>query len=259
MRHLMIGTGWKMNLGIRDSLDYIDVLLPKVESVSEVDIFIVPSFIALDQVGQALKNSNVQFGAQNLFWQEKGAFTGEISPVMLTECGCQYAEVGHWERRRLFAETNETVGLKTRAAWDHGLIPIICIGEDIKPVAPQDAAVMLKAQLQGALGCLKPQEVAQTVLAYEPAWAIGTGKAAADPVYANQIHGLVRAIVMEMFGKQIADAVRIIYGGSVDLDNARGFLQQAEIDGLFVGRAALNPNVFAEMVHLGLEFSFRKK
>lgn len=259
MRRLMIGTGWKMNLGIRDSLAYIDVLLPQVQLVSEVDIFIVPSFIALAQVGQALKGSNVYFGSQNLFWEERGAFTGEISPLMLQECGCQYAEIGHWERRRLFAETNETIGMKTRAAWDHGLIPIICIGEDVKPVVSQDTVPMLKAQLQGALGCLKPHEVGQSVLAYEPAWAIGTGKAAADPAYADQIHGLIRVIVAEMFGKSIADAVRIIYGGSVNLDNARVFLEQREIDGLFVGRAALNPNVFAELVHLGLEFSSWKK
>lgn len=260
MRRMMIGTGWKMNLTIRESLQYIECLAPLVRGVTEVDVFVVPSFTALQAVGAALTEakSSVGFGAQNLFWEESGAFTGEVSPVMVAECGCQYAEIGHWERRRLFAETDETIGRKARAAWDHGLTPIICIGEETRAKRPEAAYDTLLQQLEGALGQLSAQEAGRCVLAYEPAWAIGDGKAAAEPAYAAGIHRLARRVVGDLFDAPTAESVRVIYGGSVNLDNAAEFLGHLDIDGLFIGRAALDPTVFAKAVHLGVEAARRR-
>jgi triosephosphate isomerase len=250
---MMAGTGWKMNLTIGESISYIERLAPLVDGVTEVDVFVVPSFTSLPAVGQALAETtatDIGFGAQNMFWEDRGAFTGEISPLMVVECGCQYVELGHWERRRLFAETDETIGRKARAAWDHGLIPIICIGEETKVAEPHEAYDVLARQLRGALGKLTASEVAKSVLAYEPAWAIGVGRAAAEPAYAAGIHRLVREVARDLFDQATADAVRIIYGGSVNPDNAPEFLMHSDIDGLFVGRAALDPETFARVVHL---------
>lgn len=257
MRRLMIGTGWKMNKTIRESLQYIELLLPLVSGVNNIDIFVLPSFTALQTVHGALLGSNVAFGAQNLFWEDAGAYTGEISPLMLVECGCRYAEMGHQERRRLFAETDETVGKKARAAWDHELVPIICIGEPERPDRLGDVEPLLRRQITSALELLSEAKVARSILAYEPAWAIGVGAEAAESGYVSRVHGLARAIVSERFGCEAAAGIRILYGGSVQIDNAPEFLGAPEVDGLFVGRAALDPLVFARIVHMGSEWARR--
>lgn len=255
MRRMMMGTGWKMNFTIGESVRYLQTLIPRVAGDAEIDIFVVPSFTALAEVGRTLHGTNIGFGAQNMFWEERGAYTGEISPGMVAECGCRYVEMGHWERRRLFAETDEHIGKKARSAWNHGLVPIICFGEAERASQPDDAIPVLTEQLGGALGKLTPDEVARTVLAYEPAWAIGVEGQAAQPEYAAGILRAARSVVRRTHGEKAAEAVRMLYGGSVNLANAAGYLADSNVDGLFVGRAALDPEAFARLVRIGVEHS----
>jgi triosephosphate isomerase len=208
------------------------------------EILICPSFLDVEASVVATSGTRIQIGAQNLYWEKKGAFTGEVSGPMIKRAGCSHVIVGHSERRRYFGETNETVFKKTVAALDAGLTPIVCVGEgDRKKVE-----VVLKEQFRSGLGGLSSEQFAKIVLAHEPLWAIGSGEPA-TPEIAADAHRFLRALAKDSFGADAADNLRILYGGSVNPENAKSHLAQPEIDGFLVGGASLDPVSFASIVN----------
>ncbi len=189
-------------------------------------------------------------GAQNMHWESKGAFTGEISAKMLVDIGCSYVILGHSERRQLFGETDQGVNKKAKAAFSHGLLPIICVGETLDQREKNQTLEIVKRQLQGCLDGLAPAQVEACTIAYEPVWAIGTGKAA-TPEMAQEVHRMIRDYVAEHFGPSVAQTLRIQYGGSVTPDNARSLMIQPDIDGALVGGASLQADSFSQIIHNG--------
>ena len=207
----------------------------------------MPPFTALAAVGEALKGSAIALGAQDMHWEREGAFTGEVSPVMLRDLGCTYVILGHSERRHVFGESDEAVGKKTRAAFDYGLTPIACVGETLAERESSRTLEVVERQLERALRALKPEEAARAVVAYEPVWAIGTGKVA-TPDQAQEVHAFIRKRVASSHGEDAAAALRVLYGGSVTPANAAGIMGQADVDGVLVGGASLKPDTFLPIV-----------
>lgn len=237
MRKKIIAGNWKMNMTPKQAVDLVELLKTEVDT-DEVDVaFCVPA-VDLIPVGEALKGTNIALGAQNMYFEEKGAFTGEISPEMLTECGVTYVILGHSERRQYFGETDEMVNRKVKKALEHGLIPIICVGETLTQREEGITVEHIRIQVKKALLGLTAAQVAGLVIAYEPIWAIGTGKTATDD-QAQEICAAIRQVVREVFGDAAADQVRIQYGGSVNAKNAASLLAKADIDGGLVGGASL--------------------
>ena len=243
MRIPMIAGNWKMNTTVAEATALVKEMLPELEQIDNVDKVICPPFVSLAAVKELLKGSPVKLGAQNLYFEEKGAYTGEVSPLMLAEL-CQLVIIGHSERRQYFKETVELVDKKVQAALKVGLKPILCIGETLK----ENESGQTEAVLTRQLGLTSSQAYsAGLVLAYEPIWAIGTGKAASGE-QANQTIGFIRQHVSKQHGQEIAQAVRILYGGSVTADNIAEFIKQPEIDGALVGRASLKAGQFSSIV-----------
>ncbi len=241
MRTPIIAGNWKMNTTVAEALDLVKALLPRLEAVGGVERVLCPPFISLEPLRQALGNSAVQLGAQDLFWEDKGAYTGEISPVMLAPL-CHYDIIGHSERRQYFGETNETVNKKIVAALKHNLKPIVCVGENLaQREAGLTAGFVAEQVREGFAGVPSLERV---VVAYEPIWAIGTGRAATGAM-ANEVTALIRQTLAEMFGAQAAAEVRIQYGGSVTAANIAEFIAQPDIDGGLVGGASLDVASFA--------------
>ena len=252
MRTPIVAGNWKMNNTVAESVKLINALHETLSSYTAVTSVICPPFTALASAAQILSGSRVGLGAQNLFWEEKGAFTGEISPAMVAEF-CQYVIIGHSERRQFFGETDETVNRKVKVALAHGLTPIVCVGENLAQYEAGATDAVVRTQVSGALQGLTGEQVAGLVVAYEPIWAIGTGKAATGAA-ANQVIGVsVRGPVADLFGEAVAQAVRVQYGGSTNAKNMAEFMQQAEIDGALVGGASLKAEDFAEMVRITAE------
>jgi len=247
MRTPIIAGNWKMHKTVAEAVALVEELKPLVAGVNGVEVVVCPAFTALDAVAKAVKGSNIALGAQNMYWEEKGAFTGEISPVMLKEIGCKYVILGHSERRQYFGETDETVNKKVKAAFAHGLIPIMCVGELLEEREAGVTEKVVKTQTEGGLAGLSPELVKQIVIAYEPVWAIGTGKTASSQD-AQQVIAYIRQVVAGIFGQEVADQVRIQYGGSVKADNAGELMAQTDIDGALVGGAALEAGSFAGIV-----------
>jgi triosephosphate isomerase len=247
LRKKLIAGNWKLAKTINESVSMVKELMALVPDVKDKDILICPVFTSLKSVCDALKGSNINVGAQDLYWEDKGAFTGEISAPMIKDAGCTHVLVGHSERRQFFGETNETVGKKTLAALKHGLTPIVCIGEKLEERESGRTFSVNEKQIREGLGCLSREQVAKIVLAYEPVWAIGTGKVA-TPAQAEEVHIYVRKTIVSMFGQDVADAMRILYGGSVKPDNAAELMSQANIDGALVGGASLEAASFAKIV-----------
>lgn len=251
MRRNWIGTGWKMNHLLKEAELY-SVHLNKfvVEEKPESTIFLVPPFTALSIVARELQGSNVKIGAQNMHWEEKGAFTGEISPLMIKDCGATLVEIGHSERRAFFGETDKTVNAKVLSALRNGLQPLICVGETAEERDNGVAHNTLERQVKIALHGAPQGQANQIIFAYEPVWAIGHGGITAEPEYANQAIHFIRVAVSSVLGSDLANEIPILYGGSVNLENATAMFLKPQIDGLFIGRSAWEVGSFIELISL---------
>ncbi len=249
-RKPLIAGNWKMHKTVNETLAYIEAFKPLVADVSDRDVMIAPPFIALDAAEKALEGSNVALGAQNCHWKDEGAFTGEISPRMLADIGVTYVIVGHSERRHIFGETDEMIRQKIEAVLKHEMIPILCIGETLEEREAGKTLAVLERQLKEGLKGFSAGELKDLVVAYEPVWAIGTGKTA-TPEQAQEAHAFVRKLLSEMFDEAFAEKTRILYGGSVKPENIVGLMARPDIDGALVGGASLNPDTFARIVRFG--------
>lgn len=246
-----IAGNWKMNKTVGEALDLVRALKSAIsgaiETEEEVEVAVAPPFTALHAVHQELKGSRIRLAAQNLYWEEKGAFTGEVSPVMLREIGCHYVIIGHSERRQFFGETDETVNRKIKASIAHGLKVIFCIGEMLKERESGKTFSVLERQLQGGLKGLINRDMEEVIIAYEPVWAIGTGKTA-TPEQAEAVHRFVRDRLQKLYSQNISEEIRIQYGGSVTPENIKGLMDQPDIDGALVGGASLKADSFSRIV-----------
>jgi triosephosphate isomerase len=247
-RKPIIAGNWKMNKTTAEARDLATKLIPLVSGAKDREIVLAPTFTALQTVSEAIKGANMVLSAQNLFWEEKGAFTGEISAEMLLDLGCKYVIIGHSERRQYFGETNETVNKKVRQALKKGLLPIVCLGEVLSEREEGKAFDVIDRQITGALKGVTAAEMANIVIAYEPVWAIGTGKTA-TPDQANEIHAFIRKKIKTLYGEEVSEGLRIQYGGSVTPENVSALMAKPDIDGALVGGASLKPESFAALVN----------
>ncbi|WP_213951334.1 triose-phosphate isomerase [Tepidanaerobacter syntrophicus] len=241
-RKPLIAGNWKMNNTRKDTIDFLDDFLPKVRNITS-DIVICPPFTSLFTAAEKLTDTNVKLGAQNMHWEDNGAFTGEISPLMLKEVPCEYVIIGHSERRQYFAETDETVNKKIKSALKHGLLPIVCVGETLSQREEGITMAWVTSQVEKALKDISSSEVEKIVFAYEPIWAIGTGKTASSKD-AEEVIKAIRGKIGELYSKNVAENIRILYGGSVKPDNIKELMNEADIDGALVGGASLDPESF---------------
>lgn len=247
MRKPIMAGNWKMHKTVGEAAELAAAIKAGAAGVTGVDVVLCPPFTAIAAVSGAVSGSDVKVGAQDMYWEEQGAFTGEVSPLMLKGL-CQYVIFGHSERREYFGETNETVNRKVKAALAHGFTPIICCGENLAQNEAGETAAFVSSQIKGALDGLTAEQVATVVIAYEPIWAIGTGKTA-EPAGVNSIIGLsIRGVIADMFGEDTAQAVRVQYGGSVKPENVADYMVQSEIDGALVGGASLKADSFMALV-----------
>ena len=244
MRVPLIAGNWKMNTTVSEAIKLVSKMRQELDEIDNVEKVLCPPFISLTAIGELVKGSSIKLGAQNLYFEEKGAYTGEISPLMLTEL-CDFVIIGHSERRQYFNETDEIVNKKVKAAFKVGLKPVLCIGERLEQNEAGLTAEVVTKQLKSAL--IGIGNLSKMVIAYEPIWAIGTGKAATGE-QANQTIGIIRHNVSQLYDRETAQDLRILYGGSVTADNATEFMQQPEIDGALVGGASLKADQFLNIV-----------
>jgi triosephosphate isomerase len=242
-----IAGNWKMNKTVGEALDLIRELKGAISGVKRVEVAVAPPFTSLYAVHQELEGSSIRLAAQNLYWEEKGAFTGEISPPMLKEVGCHYVIIGHSERRQFFGESDETVNRRIKAALAQGLKVIFCIGETLREREEGKTFSLIERHLEGGLKGLGGQGMKDMVIAYEPVWAIGTGKTA-TPEQAEEVHRFIREKVEKLYLREVSEEIRIQYGGSVTPDNIKGLMNQPNIDGALVGGASLKAESFSKIV-----------
>jgi triosephosphate isomerase len=235
-----------MNKTIQEALKAVKALKNEIADVTDIEILICPSFTSLYIINNEIKNSNINLGAQNIFWETKGSFTGEVSPIMIKNVGCSYVLIGHSERRQYFYETNKTANKKIKAALLAGLIPIVCVGETLREKKENMTFKIIKKQIKQNLVGLAIGDASSVVIAYEPIWAIGTGKTPTSNQI-EEIHFFIRKIYDEMY-KNVAEKVRIIYGGSINSDNISEFMKKSNIDGGLVGSASLETKVFSRII-----------
>jgi len=247
MRTPLLAGNWKMYNNIRESVNLVEDLYRQVNNIKDREILVCPVFTSLYAVSKTLEGKNIKLGAQDLFWEEKGAFTGEVSPNMIKDAGCSYVIIGHSERRAYFGETDETVNKKTKAAFEYGLNPIVCVGESLELREKGKTQEFVKGQIVNGLKDLTGYKIENLVIAYEPIWAIGTGKTD-TPEEANKTVRLIRDQLAEMFTQETASKIRILYGGSVKPENIDGFMAMSDIDGALVGGASLKADSFARIV-----------
>ena len=247
MRTPFIAGNWKMFKTVADTVKYVKELRGLVKDVDGVEIVLAPPFTALHAAAEALRNSNVALAGQNLHWEREGAFTGEVSAPMIREAGAEYVIIGHSERRTLFGETDDAVNRKTNAAIAAGLIPIVCIGETLDQRDRNETLDVLDRQIKQGLDGLTGQQISELVVAYEPVWAIGTGRNA-TPAQAQDAHAHIRKRLLQWFGAEAAELCHVIYGGSVKPENARELVSQPDVDGALVGGASLDVRGFLEIV-----------
>ena len=246
MRIPFIAGNWKMFKTVAEAVVFVKELKLAVKDLDRVEIALAPPFTALHAVAEAARNTNIGVAAQDVYWEREGAFTGEISPAMIKEAGAEYAIVGHSERRRLFGESDTIVNRKTMATIAAGLTPIVCIGETLEERERDETLAVLDRQIKDGLGEMSAAQVAEIVIAYEPVWAIGTGRVA-TPEQAQDAIAFVRALVADR-DREEAQRTRILYGGSVKPDNAAELISQQDVDGALVGGASLDPDDFAAIV-----------
>lgn len=247
MRRPIIAGNWKMFKTIPEALELVIGLKRELYQIEDKEIVVCPPYTALSEVAEALDSSNIKLGAQNLFWLDNGAYTGEVSPLMLTDAGCQYVIIGHSERRTYFQETNETVNKKLKAALKHELTPIVCLGETLKERQANQTFKVIQDHIENGLVDMTKEEALKIVVAYEPVWAIGTGQTA-TPKQAQEAHEFIRKLLVKKFGEEIAEEIRILYGGSIKPENMKELSQQKDIDGGLVGGASLEINSFVSIV-----------
>jgi triosephosphate isomerase len=246
-RRPILAGNWKMNMTATQARELASKLVPLVASIKDRDIVLGPPFTSLSAVAETIKGSNIGLSAQNLHWEDKGAFTGEVSAEMLLDLGCRYVIIGHSERRQYFGETDETVNRKAKQALRKGLLPILCVGESRAEREAGKLNDIIGSQVTGGLKDISADDIKKVVIAYEPVWAIGTGKTA-TPEQANEVHALIRQKVKALYSTDIAEGIRIQYGGSVTPENISTLMAMPDIDGALVGGASLKPESFAVLV-----------
>jgi triosephosphate isomerase len=247
MRIPFIAGNWKMYKTVHEAVVFVKELRSAVKDVADVEIVVAPPFTAVHAAAEAARNTNIAIAAQNLHWEREGAFTGEVSPLMVKEAGAEFAIVGHSERRRLFGETDAIVNRKTIAALGAELTPIVCIGETLEERERDDTLAVLDRQIKDGLDRITAAQVSEIVIAYEPVWAIGTGRTA-TAAQAGEAHAHIRKRLRQWFGGDAADQCHVIYGGSVKPDNIRELIAEENVDGALVGGASLDVRSFAEIV-----------
>ena len=245
----LIAANWKMNKGIKEAVSFVRDFKNLVKNVKNVEIVICPPFTLLNEIYELIKVTNIDLGAQNMHFEEKGAYTGEISPLMLKDAGCEYVILGHSERRQHFNETDDLINKKVKAALKNKLKPILCIGETLQQRNNNKTTEIIENQLMNCLNGINENEIKNIVIAYEPVWAIGTGKNAA-PEQAEEVHKFIRSLLSKKYNKKISDNVRVIYGGSVKPENIKDLMKMKNINGALVGGASLDPKSFAEICNV---------
>ncbi len=243
MRRPLIAANWKMHMTLDEASKLTQRVVEGCRDIRDADIVLAPPFTALAKVRKGVRESSIRLGAQDLYWEEKGAFTGEVSPVMLKDAGCDYVIVAHSERRQLFGETDKSANRKVLAALTHELIPILCVGETEPERDRGVTYVVVDRQVKEALKDVAETQLETIVVAYEPIWAIGTGRTA-TPAQAEEVHQSIRGQLAKLFSADAADQVRILYGGSVKPDNVDDLIAEADIDGALVGGASLKDDSF---------------
>jgi triosephosphate isomerase len=249
MRKTIIAGNWKMYKTIKEAIELANGLkrgLFKLD-FAKVDVVLCPAFTALSEVAEILNESEIGLGAQDIYWQEEGAFTGEVSPAMLKDAGCQYVIIGHSERRQFFGETNETVNKKIKAALKAGLTPIVCVGENLKERESNNTFKVIEDHVKNSLVDISNEDMLKIVVAYEPVWAIGTGKTA-TPEQAQEVHAYIRGLLKSIYGLEVSSSVRIQYGGSVKPENITELMNKPDVDGALVGGASLKVESFSAIV-----------
>jgi len=244
----LVAGNWKMFKTCPEAVETARQLVQRLSDATAVEVMIAPPFTALSPVSDALNESNISLGAQNLFWEKEGAYTGEISPAMLVSAGCRYVIIGHSERRQYFGENEGTVNKKIKAALNARLIPILCIGESENERESDRTFSVLDKQIKNGLKNLVPKDLERMILAYEPVWAIGTGKTATSD-QAQEVHQFLRSLLEKYFGTTFSQLIRILYGGSVKPDNISELMAMPDIDGALVGGASLDPETFSKIIH----------
>lgn len=254
MRGLLIAGNWKMNGLIGEAVQLVKEIQPGKNK--SIEVVVAPPFTALHAVNACLseddsgQKKNISLAAQDVFWEEKGAYTGEISPAMLTNIGCHYAIIGHSERRQYFFETNESVNKKIKASLNADLKCIVCIGETLEQRENGKTFSIIESQIKEGFANISSEEMEKCIIAYEPVWAIGTGKTA-SPEQADEVHKFIRGKIQEIFNKTSSGKIKILYGGSVNPDNAEGLLSKKDIDGALVGGASLKAESFNKIIQTG--------
>ncbi len=244
----IIAGNWKLNLTLAESAALAAALAAAGAGRAGREVVVAPVYTAIETVARALRGSGVKVAAQDLFWEERGAFTGEVSASLLLDAGAAAVIVGHSERRQLFGETDESVNRRTRAALGAGLLPLVCVGETLAEREVGAVQAVIGRQVRGALAGLEGEQVAGLALAYEPVWAIGTGRTA-SPAQANEVHAFIRGLLSSVFGATVADRVRILYGGSVNPGTVDELMREPDLDGVLVGGASLKAESFLRIVN----------
>lgn len=247
MRKIIIAGNWKLNKNAKEAIELVTLIQREVSEITEVDIVVCPVFTVLSDVHDLVNESNIGLGAQDCYWEDSGAFTGEISASLVKDTGAEYVIIGHSERRQYFGETNETVNKKIRAALNHELTPIVCVGEVLEERESGKTFDVISTQIKESLDGFSADEIKKMIIAYEPVWAIGTGKTA-TPDQAQEVHAHIRSLLTELHGDEVSSSVRIQYGGSVKPDNIAELASQADIDGALVGGASLDADSFVKII-----------
>lgn len=250
MKKPVFGSGWKMFMTDNEAIDYAKKLKENIVNEDDVELYVLPSLTAVERVKSILSDTNINVGAQNMCWEEKGAFTGEVSVLSLKELGAKYIEIGHSERRTLFGETNKIVNLKIKKALEHDLIPVFCMGEESEEKEKDLAKELLATEIKTALYGISHADAKKIIYAYEPVWAIGQNKSA-QPDYAEEITGFIRELLKQLYSESIdGSEFTIVYGGSVSLENVEEIISKPNIDGVFVGRASLCIESYMEILKI---------
>jgi len=247
MRKPIIAGNWKMYKNVAESIALTNGIKRAVYDIDNVDIVLCPPFTSLSDVKDLILDTNIALGAQNIYWEKEGAFTGEVSAGMLKSAGCSYVIVGHSERRAYFGETNESVNKKVKAALGEGLIPIMCVGEKLNEKEAGKTFDVISGHVENGLTDISAQDISKVIIAYEPVWAIGTGKNATAE-QAEEVHKFIRGLLSKKYGKEISEVIRIQYGGSVKPANAEELMKEQDIDGALVGGASLKEDSFVDIV-----------
>lgn len=248
MRKPVIAGNWKLFKTSAEAVELVNGLLPLVSGASNVEIVVAPVFTVLERVSKVISGSGIRLSAQDCYWEAEGAFTGEVSPKMLIDAGCSHVIIGHSERRQYFGETDDTVNRKIKAAIASGLTVLFCIGETLAEREGGNTFDVLKKQISGGLAAVPDSDLAKVIVAYEPVWAIGTGKTASDD-QAQEAHAFIRAEIKGLYSASASDSMRILYGGSVKPENIKGLISRPDIDGALVGGASLKADSFAALVN----------